>query len=93
MAWDRPAPTVTGGCTTPCKGRVGHPDGRRYTISVREAALLQAFPEHYRFHTAQIDAVCDMIGNAVPPSYAKVVGKQILAALSGTRLHSPRKIK
>ena len=81
MTWDQASPTITGGCTTPCKGRFGHPDKRRYTISVREAALLQTFPEHYRFVTDQIDAVCEMIGNAVPPLYAKLAARQVLAAL------------
>ncbi|MBI3184672.1 MAG: DNA cytosine methyltransferase [Myxococcales bacterium] len=81
MAWDEPAPTITGGCTTPCKGRFGHPDRRRYTISVREAALLQGFPENYRFVTDEMDAVCDLIGNAVPPPYARLVGRKVLKAL------------
>jgi DNA (cytosine-5)-methyltransferase 1 len=81
MAWDQASPTITGGCTTPCKGRFGHPDKRRYTISVREAALLQTFPAGYRFMTSQIDAVCDSIGNAVPPAYAKLAGKMVLAAI------------
>ena len=82
MAWDQPSPTITGGCTTPCKGRFGYPDGRRYTISVREAALLQTFPENYRFVTDQMDAVCEMIGNAVPPVYAKLVAKRVLATIN-----------
>ena len=81
MSWDNVAPTITGGCTTPCKGRFGHPDKRRYTISVREAALLQSFPENYRFVSNKMEAVCDMIGNAVPPLYAKLAGKAVLAAL------------
>ncbi len=81
MAWDEAAPTMTGGCTTPCKGRFGHPDRRRYTISVREAALLQTFPESYSFDTDQMDAVCDMIGNAVPPLYAKMATRAVLRAL------------
>lgn len=81
MAWDQASPTITGGCTTPCKGRFGHPDKRRYTISVREAALLQTFPENYRFVTDQTDAVCDLIGNAVPPLYAKLAGEEVLAAI------------
>ena len=78
MTWDEASPTITGGCTTPCKGRFGHPDENRYTISVREAALLQTFPENYRFVTDQMDAVCELIGNAVPPRYAKLVGRQML---------------
>jgi DNA (cytosine-5)-methyltransferase 1 len=82
MAWDKVSPTITGGCTTPCKGRFGHPDRRRYTISVREAAMLQTFPESYRFVTDQMDAVCDLIGNAVPPLYAKLAGKQLRKAIT-----------
>ena len=85
MVWDQASPTITGGCTTPCKGRFGHPDKRRYTISVREAALLQTFPENYRFMTDQMDAMCDMIGNAVPPLYAMLAGKKLLEALYGHR--------
>ena len=81
MAWDHPSPTITGGCTTSCKGRFGHPDRRRYTISVREAALLQTFPENYRFVTDQMDAVCELIGNAVPPLYAKLAAKKVLATI------------
>ena len=81
MSWDQAAPTITGGCTSPCKGRFGHPDKRRYTISVREAALLQTFPEDYRFITSQMDAVCNLIGNAVPPLYAKLVAQKVLSTL------------
>lgn len=81
MAWQSPAPTITGGCTTPAKGRFGHPDRRRTTISVREAALLQTFPASYVFRLEEIDAVCEMIGNAVPPRFAQVVGAELLQAL------------
>jgi DNA (cytosine-5)-methyltransferase 1 len=81
MAWADVSPTITAGCTTPAKGRFGHPDKRRYTISVREAALIQSFPESYQFSTSKIDAVCEMIGNAVPPLYAKLAGGQALSAL------------
>ncbi len=88
MAWDHVAPTITGGCTTSSKGRFGHPDKRRFTISVREAALLQTFPERYGFITDQMDAVCNLIGNAVPPLYAKQAATSILAAL---REHDCRK--
>ncbi|MEA2898698.1 MAG: (cytosine-5)-methyltransferase 1 [Bradyrhizobium sp.] len=85
MSWKLPSPTITGGCTTPCKGRFGHPDRRRLTISVREAAIIQTFPKTYQFRSNKIDAVCDMIGNAVPPAYAKLVGSQILRTLKKKR--------
>jgi DNA (cytosine-5)-methyltransferase 1 len=82
MTWDYVSPTITGGCTTPCKGRFGHPDRRRYTISVREAALLQGFPERYKLATEFMDPACELIGNAVPPVYARLVGKQIRSSLA-----------
>ena len=82
MAWEQTPVTMTGGCTTPCKGRFGHPDKRRTTISVREAALIQTFPADYRFETDFMDAVCDMIGNAVPPRFACLAAKQIRETLA-----------
>ena len=81
MTWDQVSPTITGGCTTASKGRFGHPDKSRYTISVREAALLQTFPARYRFATEKMDTVCDLIGNAVPPLYAKLVARKVLSTL------------
>lgn len=81
MQWDDVSPSITGGCTTASKGRFGHPDRSRLTISVREAALLQTFPEKYRFVTDEMEAVCRLIGNAVPPLYAKRAGQSVMAAL------------
>ena len=75
MEWDRPAPTITGGCTTLSKGRFGHPDADR-TISVREAALLQTFPRDYRLDTRYMDYVCNMIGNALPCDFAEAISRQ-----------------
>jgi len=77
MAWDSPSPTITSGCTTPAKGRFGHPDRRRTTISVREAATIQTFPKSFRFETEKIDIACEMIGNAVPPLFAKKLASQV----------------
>lgn len=77
MSWNQTPVTMTGGCTTPCKGRFGHPSKRRTTISAREAAMIQTFPRGYRFETDSMEAVCDMIGNAVPPKFARIAGKQI----------------
>jgi DNA (cytosine-5)-methyltransferase 1 len=91
MAWNKVSPSITGGCITPCKGRFGHPDKRRYTVSVREAALLQGFPEKYRFRTKRVDDVCELIGNAVPPKYAEAAGKAVLAAIKSRRRKRNRK--
>lgn len=71
MAWRRPAPTVTGGCINPSKGRFVHPAQDR-AITLREAALLQGFPGSYRFEmSGGRYAVAQMIGNAFPPKFAE----------------------
>lgn len=70
MAWDKPAPTITGGCINPSKGRFLHPVAHR-AITLREAALLQNFPSRYRFPLSSgTYAVAQMIGNAFPPNFA-----------------------
>jgi DNA (cytosine-5)-methyltransferase 1 len=80
MRWIEPSPTITGGCTTFSKGRFGHPDQLR-TISVREAALLQTFPKDYIIQTDYMEAACNIIGNALPCTFASVVALQCEAAL------------
>jgi DNA (cytosine-5)-methyltransferase 1 len=85
MAWDAPSPTITAGCTTPAKGRFGHPDRRRTTISVREAATIQTFPLDFKFETDKMDTVCQMIGNAVPPLFAEQLASQVGSALQRYR--------
>ena len=80
MEWHKPSPTITGGCTTLSKGRFGHPEEDR-TISVREAALLQTFPESYVFDTPYMEHVCNIIGNALPCDFAEVVARQCFEAL------------
>ncbi len=82
MAWSQTPVTMTGGCTTPCKGRFGHPEKARTTISVREAALIQTFPRSYKFVTDKMEAVCEMIGNAVPPMFAEIAGRQVRKIVS-----------
>ena len=55
-----------------------HPDPEQArTITVREAARLQTFPDDYYFNCSQTDAF-KMIGNAVPPLFAKKVAYAIL---------------
>lgn len=71
MAWDKVAPTITGGCFNPSKGRFLHPEEDR-NITMREAALLQTFPTTFRLPpgTTKTDAAL-MIGNALPPEFVK----------------------
>lgn len=71
MKWDDVAPTITSGCTNPSKGRFLHPDQDR-PITLREAAILQGFPESYKFDISHgKEAISLMIGNALPPPFIK----------------------
>jgi DNA (cytosine-5)-methyltransferase 1 len=71
MSWDDVAPTITGGCANPSKGRFLHPDQNR-CITLREAALLQGFPATYRFALDRGKfAAAEMIGNALPPEFIR----------------------
>lgn len=81
MAWDRPAPTITGGCHNPSKGRFLHPDQHR-AITLREAALLQGFPRDYSFRLERGKlAAALMIGNAIPPDFVAAHAAPIAARL------------
>ena len=81
MEWDEVAPTITGGCTTLSMGRFGHPSENR-TISVKEAALLQTFPEDYILQTPYIGYACRIIGNALPCKFAEAVAKECHKAIT-----------
>jgi DNA (cytosine-5)-methyltransferase 1 len=81
MRWDQPAPTITGGCINPSKGRFLHPQQDR-AITLREAALLQSFPADYlfpldrgKYHAATL------IGNALPPLFAQHQAQALASAL------------
>jgi len=81
MAWDDVAPTITGGCHQPSKGRYIHPDRDR-GITLREAALLQTFPKTYKFSMSSgKDAVALMIGNALPPQFIKKQSQMLVKNL------------
>lgn len=81
MAWDKVAPTITGGCFNPSKGRFLHPEEHR-AITMREAALLQGFPRSYRFPSrVGKTALAVMIGNALPPPFIKAHAQSIIDQL------------
>lgn len=80
MVWNEPAPTITAQCYGFGNGRFGHPEQDR-AISLREAALLQTFPEGYEFvapdDPVYIKTVGRLIGNAVPVELGRVIAKSI----------------
>jgi DNA (cytosine-5)-methyltransferase 1 len=91
MVWNKPFPTITGGCYNPSKGRFLHPTANRAT-TLREAALLQSFPKTYRFptHGKTKGAVYLMIGNALPHSFTKLHAAQVAISLTAAARVSGR---
>lgn len=88
MDWEEPGPTVTTQFYNLGSGRFGHPEDDR-ALSLREGALLQTFPEDYRFvppdENVQMTKVGVMVGNAVPVDLGKAVGESILTHLRSER--------
>lgn len=81
MRWEKPAPTMTTQCTGLGNGRFGHPEQNR-AITAREAALIQTFPQEYKFfadeeHVSIVKA-SRYIGNAVPPQLGFVIAQSII---------------
>jgi DNA (cytosine-5)-methyltransferase 1 len=70
LEWDKPSPTVVAHLYKDGLMFI-HPDVEQArSITVKEAALLQSFPDDYEFIGSQGYAF-KMIGNAVPPEMAK----------------------
>lgn len=78
MSWDKPAPTITAMFDSFTRGRFGHPVSDR-TITAREGARLQSFPDSFVFVGPKKD-VARQIGNAVPPLLAESIGRTLVAA-------------
>lgn len=60
-----------------------HPTQDR-TISVREAARLQGFPDVFRFAGSHIGKHYEQVGNAVPVPVARAIGLRAIQHLSST---------
>ena len=86
LRWDEPAATITTRFDTPAGGRFIHPELDR-TLSPREAARIQSFPDDFVFCGSRT-SVCRQIGNAVPPKIAYFLARLARRILSeqGVRL-------
>lgn len=83
LRWDTPSVTITAKSSTPSCGRFLHPEQHR-NISVREAAILQGFPQSYKF-VGPFAQCYRQVGEAVPPLFARFVAKRILDHLNPQR--------
>ena len=75
LCWDEAAPTITTRFDTPAGGRFTHPVENR-TLSPREAARIQSFPDDFVFYGAKRE-ISRQIGNAVPPKISYFLARFI----------------
>ncbi len=76
LNWDRPSPTIVSHLQKDGLLFI-HPDAEQArSLTVREAALIQAFPNNFEFLGSQ-GYKYKMIGNAVPPLLANKIAKAL----------------
>ena len=79
IRWNKPAPTIVAHLAKDGYMFI-HPVHER-TITVREAARFQSFPDSFVFQ-GSMTSQFRQVGNAVPPLLAEKLGKCIIKALS-----------
>ncbi|MYG25853.1 MAG: DNA cytosine methyltransferase [Boseongicola sp. SB0677_bin_26] len=80
LSWDELSRTITAHLAKDGYWYI-HPEQHR-TLTVREAARLQTFPDDFRF-AGHRSHQFQQIGNAVPPGLAQQIGSAILQSLRG----------
>ena len=81
LEWDKPSPTIVAHLYKDGLMFI-HPDEKQArSITIKEAALLQSFPDDYEFIGSNGDCY-KMIGNAVPPEMAKNIALGIIKTLN-----------
>lgn len=94
MTWDGVARSIITRFRDPKSGEYTHPEQHR-TISIREAARIQSFPDWFAFEGSYTQQY-DQVGNAVPVLLGRAVAaelKQVLAASMPTSLGAAIAVK
>ena len=83
MWTDEPARTLMAHLGKDSYSHIHYDSEQARTISVREAARLQSFPDGFRF-SGTMNPAFRQIGNAVPPLLARALAEEILRTLRGS---------
>jgi DNA (cytosine-5)-methyltransferase 1 len=81
MTWDGIPRAVITRFRDPKSGEYTHPEQNR-TITIREAARLQGFPDRFVFQGDR-SSQYEQVGNAVPVQLAKAIAEEVRGCLSG----------
>jgi len=87
---DKPSKTVIAGGSKGGGRSHLHPFEAR-TLSVRECARLQTFPDSYIFE-GSIGRQFTLVGNAVPPLLGEILGREILKQIFNISVEGPLKL-
>jgi DNA (cytosine-5)-methyltransferase 1 len=87
LQWNKPSWCLTAHLSRDCYSHI-HPSQAR-TISVREAARLQSFPDHWYFG-GNLGDKFQLVGNAVPPLLAQRLGEAIFEQVFSNRKQRQR---
>ena len=85
LAWDKPSPTLVTHPAMPATD-LAHPEEDR-PLSIQEYERIQEFPKTWKVSGSLIDQY-RQIGNAVPTSLGKAIGKLLLAHDAGKTIPS-----
>lgn len=85
MEPDKPCRTLMAHLGKDSYSHIHYDDRQARTISVREAARLQSFPDGFVF-SGTMNPAFRQIGNAVPPLLARSIAQTILSQLRGLQL-------
>jgi DNA (cytosine-5)-methyltransferase 1 len=91
MKWDGVARSIITRFRDPKSGEYTHPEQHR-TISIREAARIQSFPDWFIFE-GSYSAQYDQVGNAVPPLLARAVAAELCETLCGSNRSTRSPVK